>query len=189
MAALLAERGAAVIDSDALNRAQLGMPEVVDTLTSWWGTSICGPDGALDRERIAEKIFADESERRKLERFLHPRIAAHRERLIEAYQRDPAVGAIVLDSPLLQESGLWRRCDAVLFVDADDAVRRERVVQHRGWTEAEWRRRENSQFALDKKRSNADYVVVNNSWDLDELRLAVHELVARLGMPGSLKSS
>ena len=185
MASLFAEAGAAVIDSDELNRAQLRSGEVIETLKSWWGESICDPSGPLNRQRISENIFGDTAQRRRLEGFLHPRIARHRERLIEAYQADASVQAIVLDSPLLIEAQLDRGCDAVVFVEADYAVRRERVRRFRGWPEGEWNRRENSQNALDKKRSKADYIVVNNSSDLDELRFAVQDLLTRLGLSGN----
>ena len=185
MASLFAEAGAAVIDSDGLNRAQLRSGEVIETLQSWWGESICDASGQLSRQRIAEIIFGDPAQRRRLEGLLHPRIARHRERLIEAYQTDASVQAIVLDTPLLIEAQLDRGCDAVVFVEADYAVRRERVRRLRGWPEGEWNRRENSQNALDKKRSKADYIVVNNSSDRDELRFAVQDLLTRLGLSGN----
>jgi dephospho-CoA kinase len=182
VASLLAEAGAAVIDSDDLNRAQLQSKEVVEEIRSWWGESVCDSSGGLDRRRIAEIVFADPQRRRRLEQFVHPRIAQRRDRLMEAYQRTPSVVSIVLDTPLLIESQLDRRCDAIVFVDADDAVRLSRVTKIRGWTEDEWRRRENSQNALDNKRSRADYVVVNNSSDLDELRSSIRALLADLGI-------
>jgi dephospho-CoA kinase len=183
VARLLAESGACVIESDALNRAQLADPQVVATLRGWWGEDIIGADQTLDKARIAERVFSDAEARARLEGFLHPRIAAERDRLIAACEADPDIWAVVLDTPLLLESGLDAECDAVLFVDADDAVRRQRVLERRGWTEAEWVRRENSQMGLDKKRESADHVVSNNSTDLDELRHEVSQLLARLGAP------
>lgn len=184
VARLLQDAGAAVIDSDALNRDQLRTPEVIGALVNWWGEGILDSAHALDKRRIAQKIFADESERHRLEALLHPRIAAERDRLIAEYQRDDRVWAIVLDTPLLLESGLDQSCDAVIFVDADEDVRRRRVVEQRGWQESDWRRREKTQKALDKKRSSADYVVTNNSTDLEELRTDVRKLLVRLGAPG-----
>lgn len=188
VARLLAESGAAVIDADALNRDQLRHPDVIRTVVSWWGEKIRDATGALDRRRIAKKIFDDAAQRHRLEALLHPRIAAERDRLIAGYQRDDAVWGIVLDTPLLVEAGLDQRCAAVVFVDAADDIRRQRVQEHRGWDEAEWRRRENSQEALDKKRASADYVVTNNSTDLKELRNDVNSLLARLGAPGRIEA-
>jgi len=182
VASLFADAGAAVIDSDELNRAQLRSPELIGELKSWWGKSICHASGELNREQIAEIIFGDPAQRRRLEGILHPRIARQRERLIAAHQRDPSIRAIVLDTPLLIEAELDRRCDAVVFVDADHGVRQDRVTRIRGWTQAEWRQRENSQKALDKKRNRADYVLVNNSSDLAELRSAVCDLLGALGL-------
>ena len=180
VADLLGELGAAVISSDALNREQLADAEVRETLRQWWGEKVVRPDGALDRSQIAGIIFEDQRQRRRLEDFLHPRIARERDRLIEAYGGDAAVRAIVLDSPLLVESHLDVMCDAVVFIDADDVVRRKRVTDGRGWTETEWRRREKTQNALDKKRERADYVLVNNSSDLALLRTQVEELLQEI---------
>lgn len=182
VARLLAEAGGAVIDSDAINRAQLRHPEVVAMVRGWWGDEVVAADGGLDRRKIADRVFADPQARRQLEDLLHPRIAAERDARLAAYARDPSVRWIVLDTPLLLETHLDRACDWVVFVDADAAVRRARVLATRGWTEDEWRRREKAQNALDKKRARADHVVVNNSSDLAELRSAVSDLLTQLGL-------
>lgn len=172
-----------MIDSDRINRAQLALPEVVDELRSWWGDSILQQtDGGrvVDRRRVAEIIFDAPDQRVRLERLLHPRIEKERERLIERYERDPDIKLIVLDAPLLLEAGLKPQCDAVVYVHADDEVRYARVRATRGWSESEWKRREKSQFALDKKRARSDHVIVNNSSDPAQLREAVAELYCKL---------
>ena len=61
---------------------EMGDTEVVKTVVSWWGPSVCDGSGRLDRQRIAEVIFADPQERRRLEQLVNTRIAAQRERLI-----------------------------------------------------------------------------------------------------------
>lgn len=185
VARLLAECGAAVIDSDELNRQELQSPEVIETLVSWWGEGVRRKEdgrgnSGLDKDRIAKIIFSDAEQRKRLEQFVHPRIARQRDRLIATYQLDPSVKLIVVDSPLLLESGTDRACDQVVFVDADDAVRLERVTGRRRWSAEDWKSREKSQIALDKKRSRADHVVVNNSSDLAQLRTAVSLLYRKL---------
>lgn len=183
VANILASMGAAIIDSDRINREQLAQSEVMDELRSWWGDSVItnasGGD-VVDRGRVGEIVFADDEQRRRLEQLLHPRIEEQRKALIRQYQNDPSVRMIVLDSPLLLEAGLGDECDVVVFVDADDDVRRRRVTRHRGWSETDWKSRENSQFALDKKRARSDYIVVNNSSDHAQLRMAVTELLKSL---------
>ena len=177
VASLFARAGCAVINSDELNRAQLATPEVISELVSWWGERILDATGQLDRKQIAAVIFKNTEQRKRLEAYLHPRIARESERLVGEFQADPAARAIVFDSPLLIEAGLDTKCDAIIFVDTDEETRLSRVMQNRGWSEDQWQRREKSQFALDKKRARADHVVANNSSDLDELRSSVDDIL------------
>jgi len=130
----------------------------------------------VDRSRLGSVVFADEKARRRLEALQHPRIAAMREALICQYKTDDSVRLIVLNSPLLYEAGVDKRCDAVLFVDAEGSTRLQRVKQTRGWSEEEFFRREKSQIALDTKKEKADYRVENNS-SLDDLRRQVKEII------------
>ncbi len=179
VAKILTECGAGLIDSDAIGRALLAEPEVADTLRGWWGEEIFDAEGRVDRRRVGDKVFADSVQRARLERLLYPRIAREREAAIARYEADPAVGAIVLDSPLLFESGLSRVCDTIWFVEAEEAVRVRRVADSRGWSRAELDRREQWQKPLELKRANADYILVNNS-DMDDLRLQVVHLFQRV---------
>src|SRR5262249_1514299 len=103
-ARLLSEMGADVIDSDAISRRALDSEEVIGLRGTWWGPAVVTADGRADRRRIADIVFADEAQRQRLEVLLHPRVAAERNRRIEAAERDPGVRAIVIDSPLLYEA-------------------------------------------------------------------------------------
>lgn len=178
VAAILHELGAAVIDADRLNHEELDSPEVLAQLRRWWGDQVAGPDGGADRAAIRRIVAADASQRRRLEHLVHPRIDRRRRELTARYQADPQVRAIVYDAPLLHEVGLVEQCDRILFVEADRAVRRERVRQ-RGWSDADFERFEESQWPLDVKRGRADYRVVNNS-DLSDLRRQVEEVFGRI---------
>jgi dephospho-CoA kinase len=177
VAAILRELGAAVIDSDRLTHEALGDPAVIATLRQWWGDAVCGAGGGIDREAVARVVFHDSAERERLEGLIYPRIEERRQELTGAYQADPAVKAIVLDAPKLFEVGLEQVCDAVIFVEADRAARVARVQASRGWTEEELQRRENMQMALDIKKANADYVVVNHS-GIEALRSQVERVFA-----------
>jgi len=179
VARILGECGAAVIDSDRINAEQLESPEVIDTLVAWYGPTVRDSDGRIIRSELARIVFSDQEQRRRLEELLHPRIDRRRRELIEEYARDPAVRAVVMDSPLLFEAGLDRSCDTVIFVDAPLDRRRRRVGSSRGWAEDELDHREKLQKPLDIKRSRADHIVVNNS-GLNDLRTEVEELFSRL---------
>ncbi len=177
VARIFEDAGCAVINSDEQNSIQLANPEVIAELVSWWGKEVINEKGQLDRKAIASVIFNDPAQRKRLESYLHPRIASDSARLTGKFQANPSVRAIVLDSPLLLEAGLDAKCDAVVFVDTDDEIRLARVKKNRGWSADQWRRREKSQFALDKKRGKADHVLANNSSDLDELRSLVDDIL------------
>lgn len=179
MAAILADLGARVIDSDRIARQQLSEPDVIRVLQTWWGESICRPDGSVDRSRVADRVFENPREQRRLTELIHPRVAERRQAILRASQADPQVRAIVIDSPLLIEAGVNRMCDRVVFVHADRPVRLERLRRDRGWSESELDRREKSQNPLDTKRGLADYIVDNNS-DTDELRSQVEQLFSRV---------
>ena len=174
VARVLQSLGAAVIDSDRLAHDELADPEVIATLRGWWGDEVC-PSDEVDRKALASIVFDDRHELDRLEKLLYPRIHRRRERLVDGFNADPAVRAVVLDAPKLYEAGLGDYCDAVIFVAADWPVRVGRVAALRGWTEEELRRRENLQNSLDTKRANADHVVINHS-SMDQLRTDVERI-------------
>lgn len=168
-----------MIDADRLSHEELRDPEVVATLREWWGEGVCSADGSADRRALAAIVFNDPAELKRLENLLYPRIMRRREELVEAYNADPAVCAVVLDAPKLYEAGLGDCCDVVIFVDAEWAERVRRVAATRGWTEKELRRREKLQIPLDAKRTNADHVVINHS-SIDELRPRIERIFASM---------
>lgn len=175
VASLLADLGAAVIDSDALNHEVLQSDEVREQIQSWWGKDIYDPAGRCDRRKLGEIVFRDPKRKDQLERLTHPPIGVLREELIREHRRDPRFDAIVLDSPLLFEAELDAVCDAVIFVDADETRRIDRSRSARGWKADELQRRENLQEPLDIKRNRSDYIVDNNS-DINALRERVEEI-------------
>ncbi len=179
VARILESMGAAIIDSDAINRQELERPEVRETLVRWWGPQILRPDGSVDRGRVADIVFADRAEKSRLEALMHPRIAIRREELMTAYRREGSVRLILLNAPLLFEAGLDGLCDAILFVDAPTEIRAARTTAQRGWGRAEFDRREKMQWPLDLKKARSDYIC-NNSSDVTELRQHVASLLARL---------
>ena len=115
--------------------------------------------------RIAEIVFADPGEKRRLEGLVYPLIAQRRAAIIKAVEDNSAIKAIVIDSPLLFESNLDRECDTIVFVDVSAAQRLRRLQQERGWGAEELRRRERWQISLDEKRSRAEFVVNNDGPD------------------------
>jgi len=179
VAAILAELGCFVADSDALSRESFGDPAVRDEIVSWWGSGVL-EEGEIDRGEVARIVFSRPDQRRRLESLVHPWIETRRRKLFE--QAPPDTRALVIDAPLLFEAGLERECDAVIFVETDPARRLARLTSSRGWDEAQWKKREESQLSLDDKRARSDYVVINNG-DLDKLTEQIRRILNELTQP------
>lgn len=170
--------GAILLNADREGHGVLEEPAVKAALCERWGDAILGPDGAIARPRVAERVFASPPEgpreREFLERITHPRIGERlRERLAE-YQRSNDRVCVILDAALLLEAGWNRLCDRIVFVDATDDLRRRRA-ESRGWSADQWRAREAAQRSLVEKRRQSDWIV-DNSGTPDETR----EQVARI---------
>jgi dephospho-CoA kinase len=162
-----------VIHADAIGHEVLRETEVIDILRNRFGDQILNPDtGQIERSKVAAIVFGEEptaiSNRRFLESVTHPRI---RERIRESLNHaraNPDLDMIVLDVPLLIESGWIDSCDRVVFVDSPLDIRRERAKQ-RGWSETQFDAREASQVDIEKKRDAATDCL-DNSGSLEQLR-------------------
>ena len=167
VAKLFAEAGCCVVSADDLVHRAYKEERVKATLRKWWGNLIFDPAGNLDRSTVARKIFTNEVERRRLEAFIHPIVNSEREVLMRRAALNDGVCAFVWDTPLLVETGVNAKCDAVVFIDTPKEVRLARLAESRGWSADELDRREKSQAALETKRAVSHYVISN---DGDEAR-------------------
>ncbi len=178
VAQLFAELGAGLLDADRAGHEVLSHdPAVRQLLLNRWGSSILAPDGSIDRAAIAACVFADSEKGKKerdfLESLLHPRIAALVERWHSQFAAEGRP-AVVLDAPLLLEVGWKTRCDILVMVEAPADIRRARAAA-RGWSPAEFDRREAAQWSLEKKRAVAN-VTLANAGTPEELRTAVRNV-------------
>jgi dephospho-CoA kinase len=185
---LLAERGAVVVDADAIARevVEPGTPGLAAVVAAF-GEEVLGEDGSLDRPALGAIVFADPDARGRLNAIVHPLV---RERAAELAAAVPEDGVVVHDVPLLVESGQARAGrdggahDLVLVVETDLETRLERLVR-RGMTEDDARARIAVQATDDERRAVAD-VVLDNSGTPGELaaqvdRFWVEHVAPRLG--------
>ncbi len=131
VSAALAERGAVVVDADAITRELQGPGQpVLAAMVERFGPQILRPDGTLDRQAVADVVFVDADALADLNAIVHPAVGAEIARRLEAESATDHV--VVLDVPLLVESG---RSDLVglIVVDVDPAVAVARLVEHRGF--------------------------------------------------------
>lgn len=172
VAALLAERGARVVDADVVARevvarGSAGLGQVV----AEFGAQVLGPDNGLDRAALADIVFADSQARERLNSIVHPLVAARIEDLLAAGATE---GVLVYDVPLLVEGSVQDRhdFDLILVVEAPEELRTQRLVRDRGMTEEQVRTRLATQASDEQRRTVADVVIVNDGSESD-LRLAV----------------
>jgi dephospho-CoA kinase len=176
VADLLGERGAAVIDTDAIAHrltapGQAGSAEI----GRQFGADFLRADGALDRDRMRSLVFADPEARRKLESILHPMIRAE---VLSAIAASTAP-YVVLVVPLLVETGAYRELvGRTLLVDCPEKLQIERVRQRNNLAENTIRAIMASQAGRAARLAVADDVIVNET-GLDALGQRVAELHAR----------
>lgn len=166
-----AELGAPVVDTDVIAR------EVVEPGSSGlaeiereFGRDVMDGD-ALDRAALRRRIFDDRAARARLERILHPRIAAEAERRIAALNAPYAVLVV----PLLVETGLFGDADRVLVVDVPESVQRQRLMDRDGVDRDDAEAALRAQADRRHRLARADDVIVNTG-SLDELRAEVDRL-------------
>ena len=161
----LAERGAVVVDADAIvhELQEPGTP-VFEAIVEHFGTDIVTADGTLDRVALAERVFADADELAELNGIVHPAVG------VEIAERLAAAGAddvVILDVPLLVESGRDDMAGTIVVdLPVDEAVRR--LVEYRDFTEEDARARMDRQVSRSERLERAD-VVIDNRGDLDAL--------------------
>ncbi len=160
--------GAQVVDADVLARRAVapGSPGL-EAVAAQFGASALDATGALDREVMRRLVFADPAARRRLEAIIHPEVARLRA-LEEARLEAEGARIVVHDIPLLFEVGAEKALDLVVFVDAPEATRLQRLVRDRGLPEAQARAMIAAQMPAAEKRARAD-IVIDNEGTLAQL--------------------
>uniref|UniRef100_A0A832I085 Dephospho-CoA kinase n=1 Tax=Eiseniibacteriota bacterium TaxID=2212470 RepID=A0A832I085_UNCEI len=180
VARALAADGARVIEADRLGHEVTdGDPEVRAALAAEYGADVYRPDGALDRARVAARVFADPEARARLDRLVHPRIVERIRRTLDAWRAAGHRGVVVVDAALMLEWGLERACDAIVAVTAPEEEQVARLAAARGWTPEQARARLAAQRTNERFAAAAD-AVLDNRGSPEDLARAARDAVARL---------
>lgn len=178
VAALLAGRGATVIDADALARAAVVKgTDAHRRIVDRFGTHVLQSDGELDRGKLAGIVFRDDDARAALDAIVHPEVMRAIADRIESLKESDQV--VVLDVPLLVEIGGGEGLDLVVVVDAPEEVRVRRLVEARAMSAEDVRARMAVQASTEQRRALAD-VVVENAGSVAELEAQVDALWGRI---------
>lgn len=159
VARMLAARGAVVLDSDVLAREAIEPgTSGFDAVVARFGDGVLGSDGSLDREALASIVFADDVARADLEAIVHPVVRRAIAETVAAHAGTDDV--VVVDSPLLIETGAHEGFPVVVVVTASVHARVARLVE-RGMAEEDVRHRMAAQMPLEEKVAYADVVLDN----------------------------
>lgn len=173
--ALLAARGATLIDADVLARRAVDVGTAgYNAIVERWGQSVIAPDGALDRGALRRIVFQSADELRALNAIIHPVVERMRADLLGS-ARARGDRLVVCDIPLLFENNLADGFERIVLVDAPRPLRLERLVRDRGLRETEAMAMIAQQMPADLKRARADFVI-DNDGTLAELEARVDEV-------------
>jgi dephospho-CoA kinase len=183
VAAILRDLGATVVSADAIAReiVEPGTPALREIIEAF-GANALGPDGRLDRARLAGRIFADPEARARLNAITHHRIRGRMRQEVERLQRTlPPEGVVILDIPLLLDTAPRDdfALEGVIVVAVDEAAQVERLRQRDGLNPDEARRALAAQRPLREKVAEADWLI-DNSGTPGDTRRQVEALWRRL---------
>lgn len=182
----LLDRGAVVIDADAVGHELLEDAAIRDRVAERFGPKVLEEPEAgeyrasrISRKALGAVVFNDPTALRDLEAILHPAMRASFGRTIGRAARDGGGPCVVLDAAVLLEAGWDDLCDRIVFVDAPRAERLRRVKESRGWSEPDLAARERSQWPVEEKRRRADWIIANDGAPA-RLEREVDRLLGRL---------
>ena len=176
----LKEEGAYIIDADQIAR-ELVQPHqpAWNELIRAFGKEILQEDGSLHRKKLADKVFADPKQRKRLNQILHPRIKEEMDRRTkEIGQKDPEA-IVVIDAPLLVELGDHHEMDKLIVVTSTQTQQIERLKDRDGISPEEALRILSSQMPLGEKVKLADFVI-GNEGSLGETKKRAKEVFKEL---------
>lgn len=180
VARLFQDRGAAVIDADAIARAcTLAGGAAMPAIRATFGADFVAPDGSLDRDRMRAHVFGHPQAKAQLEAIVHPLVGQ------EIARQAAAADAVctVFDVPLLVESPRWRpQLDRVLVVDCERETQIRRVMARNGWERTTVEAVLDNQSPRLRRLAAADMVLFNDGHEIEQLRCMVDRLAQRFGL-------
>lgn len=178
---LFSKIGYACINTDEIYHALISKPSpCLLELVTEFGEEILNPDGSLNRRRLGSIVFESDSDEKlkKLNKIAHFHILKEAEDIIAKLPEETFFGVLV-DAPLLFESGFDRKCDVVISVIADEKTRIERITARDGISPENAKLRIKKQLSNEVLREKSDYTIVNDG-DIDALTKSVNLLSEKI---------
>lgn len=184
VAGMLATRGAAVIDADAISRSVTAPGgRAIAAIAQAFGPAMIDTQGAMDRQVMRETVFQNPEAKKQLEAIIHPLVSQITTEQAQAAEQS-GHRVLVFDVPLLVESGeRWRKqVDRVVVVDCDADTQRQRVMARSGLAAEEIDRIVSLQASRAQRLACADVVIFNQGLSLAELEAEVAQVAADFGL-------
>ncbi|MBN3522875.1 dephospho-CoA kinase [Paenibacillus apiarius] len=182
VSSLLVERGALLVDADRIAREVVlpGSP-VLDKIAELFGADMLLEDGSLDRKRLGEAVFANAEQRKALEGITHPAIRHEMKAQMNRLESERPDKLVVVDVPLLYESGLTAMFESVVVVYVPREIQLQRLMKRDGLDAVQAERRLQSQWDIEKKRALAN-TVIDNSQGLECTEQQVERFWSQKGL-------
>ena len=187
-AKMLRDRGIPVHDADALvHRLMASDGAAVQLVIDRFGDRVLASDGSINRQALGGIVFKNAADRRQLESIIHPLVTADRNDFL-AKSRSMGAPLVVLDVPLLYETGGDAACDFVILCDADSETQRDRGMARSGMTEQKWNAILASQMPMKDKRARAD-AIIETQFGLETARRQLDEILDRIMLPDASQNA
>jgi dephospho-CoA kinase len=184
VSSVFAELGCHVIDADQTAREVVQPGSAgLDAVVNHFGREVLSENGTLDRQRLAELIFADSEQRQRLNAILHPFIIAKQDEVMREWQTLDPDGIAIVDAALMIESGGYKRFDKLVVVHCRPEVQLERLMLRTGLSLQEAQQRIDSQMPQEEKQKFADYLIdTSDGFESTRQRtIEIHRKLDRLG--------
>lgn len=156
------ELGLAVFDCDKIARDVVEPGEIgLEKLAAAFGSEVVGPDGTLDRRHLRQILIRDSRHRKQIESILHPLIQSRMLDLMEAALAKEQIPGVVVEVPLLFETGMNKLFDLTIVVVADEDAQVSRIRNRDGVTDHDARKMLDIQMPQQEKMDRSDFILIN----------------------------
>jgi dephospho-CoA kinase len=182
VSAMLAERGAKIVDADQTAREVVLPGEAaLEAIVAVFGQAVLNEDGTMNRSALGSIVFSDPQRLTQLEAILHPAIRTRMWGRINAYEQEDPNQLIVADIPLLYETGQASLYDGIMVVYVPRHIQMERLMSRNSFTAEQAEQRIALQMDIEEKRQLANYVI-DNSGTLEQTVLQVERFWHEQGL-------
>ncbi|MGD8992879.1 MAG: dephospho-CoA kinase [Desulfobacterales bacterium] len=180
VSAIFTKAGAVIIDADHIARAVVkkGLPAYRE-IVHRFGSEILLPNGEINRTLLGDIIFNDHQKKQLLNSIVHPHVSEEVNRQVKQIQKSHPNAVIVLDIPLLIETGMHDDLSEIIVVYTPQDIQIQRLMQRDNISEADALARVQSQMSIERKKKQAS-IVIDNSGTIEHTRRQTLDIFKRL---------